>query len=69
MAEIDYPNDVVAIRGILRLPAEVTDEIIQELYHEFCEKEYCAGWLDIKEPCIRKFGVWLKEVKVGVLLG
>jgi hypothetical protein len=69
LAEIDYPEDVAAIRGLLRLPDEITDEIIQDLYHEFCEKEYCAGWLVIRKPCIERFGKWLKDVKVGVLLG
>ena len=61
--EYQYPEDMATIIAYLRCHGQihVPFKKIDELYHNFSEEEYCAGWMHVDEDILKEFEQWLDK--------
>ena len=61
--DFDYPNDMKMILDYLNEHGEIlVGELrIENLYYEFSNKKYEAGWLKVDEQMLEEFEDWLEH--------
>lgn len=61
-----YPDDMKKILDYLNSIGKilVSDSTIEELYYKFSDKEYCAGWVTVKEETLIEFADWLDKIEL-----
>lgn len=61
-----YPEDMERIIKYLKENGtiNISYELLEELYSDFSEDNYCAGWMILNDFYIREFAKWLSEYEV-----
>lgn len=59
--KVNYPEDIYALKEHIKGLREVPDVVVQRLYSQWSEDNYCAGWLIIDQDGIQSFRSWLLE--------
>lgn len=64
--KFQYPEDMAKILNYLngRGKILVKESKIEDLYHEFSDKKYCAGWMSVDMKLLQKFEEWLREYEL-----
>lgn len=58
-----YPEDIKAIREYLESVGELkcTDKELDDLWSEFSEDYYCAGWMTVTDKLLEQFADFLES--------
>ena len=58
-----YPDEMEKILNYLNGCGKilVKDSTIENLYYEFCDERYDAGWLGVNKEILEDFENWLNE--------
>lgn len=56
---VEYPEDVALFRSRIPLLALCTDHEIQDLYREYSDDMYSAGWMMVDPDMVSRFESWL----------
>lgn len=61
--DYEYPEDMKLILDYLNEHGEIlTGElVIEDLYREFSDEVYCAGWMEVDERRLEEFEDWLER--------
>lgn len=61
-----HPEDMPLILNYLSQNGKinVSPEQIEELYGNFSEEEYCAGWMTISESTLSAFAEYLSQKEI-----
>lgn len=62
----DYPEDMSIIIKYLKSRGKilVSYSTIEELYRDFSEDKYCAGWMTVNGDILEEFEEWLHEYEM-----
>ena len=65
-----YGDDILIIKLFLAKKGVYIDEswAIQELWEDFSDEVYCAGWLTVQEDFLQEFYEWLYKEVNGIEL-
>lgn len=61
-----YPEDMNKIINYLDRHGKVlvNYSTIQDLYYDFSDEKYCAGWMSVDEERLEEFEDWLTEINI-----
>lgn len=61
-----YPNEMRLILDYLNAHGKilVKDSTIEDLYYDFSDERYCAGWMCVDEQILEEFEDWLNELEL-----
>jgi hypothetical protein len=61
-----YPNEMRLILDYLNAHGKilVKDSTIEDLYYDFSDERYCAGWMCVDEQMLEEFEDWLNELEL-----
>lgn len=59
--KINFPEDVAEIKAKITQLQGLTDFQVQELWSDWGEGYYCAGWLIVSDDTIKEFETWLNQ--------
>lgn len=61
-----YPDEMKKILDYLNRCGKilVKDSTIEDLYYEFCEEIYDAGWMGVYDEILDQFENWLNEYEL-----
>lgn len=61
-----YPDEMDKILAYLKMHGEmhVKPDTIEELYEDFSNEVYCAGWMSIDDERLEEFADWLSRVDI-----
>jgi len=57
--KIEYPEDISKLKAGIPELMDVNDSLIQQMYAQWSEDYYCAGWLIMSEGTVEEFRSWL----------
>lgn len=62
----DYPSDMEQILDFLNKNGKLlcSEETVENMYREFSEDRYCAGWMGVDEDRLVEFADWLAEIDI-----
>lgn len=65
-----YYDDILIIKLFLAKKGVYIDDswAIQELWEDFSDEVYCAGWLTVQEDFLQEFYEWLYKEVNGIEL-
>lgn len=60
-----YPEDMKVIMDYLNSIGEVhvDPDVIEDLYGDFSDQKYAAGWMQIDNTLLEEFADWLEDVE------
>lgn len=61
-----YPEDVAIIAQYLQThgdvdSSEIDPNVLENLYHDFSEDKYEAGWMRLDDSLLQQFSIWLED--------
>ena len=61
-----FPEDMKLILNYLNAHGKilVKDSTIEDLYYDFSDEKYCAGWMCVNEWILAEFEEWLNELEL-----
>ena len=61
-----YPEEMKLIFDYLNAHGKilVKDSTIEDLYYDFSDEKYCAGWMCVSEEILAEFEEWLNELEL-----
>lgn len=61
-----YPKEMQLILDYLNAHGKVLvkDSTIEDLYYDFSDEKYCAGWMCVDEGILAEFEEWLNELEL-----
>jgi hypothetical protein len=61
-----YPEEMKLILDYLNAHGKilVKDSTIEDLYYDFSDEKYCAGWMCVDEQMLVEFEEWLNELEL-----
>ena len=61
-----FPEDMKLILNYLNAHGKilVSDSIIEDLYYDFSDEKYCAGWMYVDDQMLKEFEEWLNELEI-----
>ena len=61
-----FPEDMKLILDYLNAHGKilVKDSTIEDLYYDFSDEKYCAGWMCVDEYILAEFEEWLNELEL-----
>lgn len=59
-----YPEDMKRILDYLSEHGtlHVSGSTVEEMYGDFSEDRYCAGWMSVDDDLLEEFADWLDEI-------
>lgn len=62
----EYPQDMAKILNYLNGCGKilVKGSTIENLYSEFCDEQYSAGWISVDVRILREFEEWLNNYEL-----
>jgi len=61
---IRHPNDITVLKKEIPELAHLSDSFVQEIYSDWSEWHYCAGWHILTDEIVEEFKAYLmKEAK------
>ena len=57
---IEYPEDIKKLKEYFPELKALSDSKVQEIYREYSEDYYCAGWLILTEDSRKEFSEYLQ---------
>ena len=61
-----YPEEMKLILDYLNAHGKilVKDSTIEDLYYDFSDEKYCAGWMCVNEQMLEEFEDWLNDLEL-----
>ena len=65
-SKFTYPEDMRLILDYLNAHGKilVKDSTIEDLYYDFSDEKYCAGWMCVNDEILEEFEDWLNELEL-----
>ena len=65
-SEFRYPEDMRKILAYLNEHGilQIQPNTVEELYGDFSESVYCAGWMGVDDRMLEEFADWLSEYEI-----
>lgn len=65
-SKFDYPEEMEKILDYLNKwgNLNISAKEVEELYREYSEEVWCAGWIEVHDHILPSFADWLSEVEV-----
>lgn len=65
-SEFRYPEDMRKILAYLNEHGilQIQPNTVEELYGDFSESVYCAGWMGVDDRMLEAFADWLSEYEI-----
>ena len=65
-SKFTFPEDMKLILDYLNAHGKilVSDATIEDLYYDFSDEKYCAGWMCVDNQILAEFEEWLNELEL-----
>ena len=65
-SDFAFPEDMKLILNYLNAHGKilVKASTIENLYYDFSDEKYCAGWMCVSEEILAEFEEWLNELEL-----
>ena len=62
--DFEYPEEMAKILNHLNANGKllVSAKTVENLYRDFSDELYCAGWMGINQKLLEEFADWLEKI-------
>lgn len=64
----DYPDEMAQILAYLNENGSlvISGPMVEQMYRDFSEERYAAGWMSVTSETLEEFADWLAEIEIEI---